>query len=105
VNTTSIINEPPEPASDAADVCETAEVRAQRRWFAERQSHDPPTPPSAEPQEEALADISYQLIAALTAAKDQSDPMWPAYILAHYDRVCDVYACAGSICWPSSSMN
>jgi hypothetical protein len=55
-----------------------------------------PTEPSFEVQKEALDDICSQLVTYLTAAaKDKSDPLRPAYILAHCDRICDVYACAG----------
>jgi hypothetical protein len=54
---------------------------------------DEPMPPSPELQREALDDISCQLITHLIAAtNNKSDP---AVILAHCDRICDVYVCAG----------
>jgi hypothetical protein len=57
---------------------------------------DEPTAPSVEVQEEALADICYQLISYLTiAANSKADTTRVAYILACCDRICDVYACAG----------
>jgi hypothetical protein len=57
---------------------------------------DEPMPPSSEIQQEALDDIACQLITYLTdAANDKSDPMRPAYILAHCDQTCAVYAEAG----------
>jgi hypothetical protein len=57
---------------------------------------DEPTLPSLETQEKAFNDIACQLITYLTdAEKDKSDPMRPAVILAHCDRICDVYICSG----------
>jgi hypothetical protein len=55
-----------------------------------------PTVPSLGVQQEALSDISVQLIRYLiAAAKNKSDSLRPAIILAHCDRLCDVYTCAG----------
>jgi hypothetical protein len=57
---------------------------------------DEPTLPSPEVQQEALTDICSQLVTYLTAAaNDKTDPIRIAHILAHCDRICDVYACAG----------
>jgi hypothetical protein len=53
-------------------------------------------PPSLETQEEAFSDIAIQLVTHLTVAvKDTSDMTQAAYVLAHCDRVCDVFSCAG----------
>jgi hypothetical protein len=50
-------------------------------------------PPSPESQHEAFTDIACRLVICLSIAdKEKIDP---AYILAHCDRICDVYTCAG----------